>query len=159
VQSSGGISASEEHRQLDRALFRRIAGVLPPDGTMLRLSEFDVEGLFKFDDVSTDFLGMLDLSRRPDIEFLDEDLEAARGELIVATNKFLDLLAKYTFKEKSREMCDFSRIPVEWSYQDPTLYFQRVEELVTLRAEASNKFQRFIQSGRRKLGIDYKPSD
>jgi hypothetical protein len=159
VQSSGGIAASEEHRQLDRALFRRIAEVLPADGTMLRLSEFDIEGLFNFDDVSTDFWRMLDLHRRPDIEFLDEDLEAARVELIIMTNKFLNLLAKYTFKEKAPEMRDFSRIPVEWSYQDPELYSQRVQELVTLRAEAANKFQHFIQAGRRKLGIDYKPND
>jgi hypothetical protein len=159
VRSSGGISASEEHRQLDRELFRRIAKVLPADGTMLRLSEFDIEGLFNFDDVSTDFWGMVDLHRRPDIEFLDEDLEAARVDLIVTTNKFLSLLGKYTFREKSREMRDFSRIPVELSYQDPELYSERVQELVTLRAEAANKFQYFIQAGRRKLGIDYKPSD
>jgi hypothetical protein len=85
VESSGGISVSEEHRELDRKLFRRIAEVLPADGTMLRLSEFDIEGLFKFDDVSTDFWRMLDLNRRPDIEFLDEDLETQRVELLNAT--------------------------------------------------------------------------
>jgi len=157
VRSSGGISASEEHRELDRTLFKRIARILPPDGTMLRLCEFDIEGLFKFEEVALDFWGMLDLCRRPDTEFLDEDLEAARVELVVATTRFLNLLAKYTFKEKAREMRDFSRIPVELSYQDPALYHQRVDELVMLRAEASNKFQQFIRTGRRKLGIDYQP--
>lgn len=158
VGTSGGPSASEEHKELDRALFRRIARVLPPDGTMLRLCEFGIEGLFTFEDVASDFWAMSDLCRRPDIEFLDEDLETARVQLIVTTTKFLDLLAKYTFKEKTREMRDFSSIPVEWSYQDPTLYYQRVGELATLRAEASDKFQQFIRAGRRKLGIDYQPS-
>lgn len=159
VQSSGGISASEEHRQLDRVLFRRIAEVLPADGTMLSLSEFDIEGLFNFDHVSTDFWGMLDLHRRPDVEFLDEDLEAARVGLIIATNNFLNQLAKYTFKEKSPEMRDLSRIPNEWSYQNRAMYLERVNELMTLRAEAAGKFHQFIRTGRRKLGIDYKPGD
>jgi hypothetical protein len=83
IQQSGASVAMEAHLALDRTLFRKIAGVMPSDGSMLHLAEFNIESLFDFDLIAQDFWKFQDLCRKPDVEFMDADLEGLGSGILM----------------------------------------------------------------------------
>lgn len=153
VAASGGVVSSPEHVELDRKLFRRFASKMPVDGSMLALQHLNVESAFDFSKVAHDYWAAVDFCSRVDTEFIDEDLEKLRSDLMKALGDFFSLLAKKTFPDDAIRA--YNRIPPEWAHTKSKLYFDTVNDLIELQCLALKSFSDFVSMGRRKLGIDY----
>lgn len=153
VRSSGGPTASEAHVSLDQILFRKTAASLPIDGSMAFVNDLDVETPFEFKRLR-DLVEFERLCGRPDVEFMDADLEAARRLLVESASHFHHILGVNTFPRRNS---DQNELPSEWHYEQPQRYWKVLNELLAGKKALRESFSSFVKVGRRKLGINYLP--
>jgi hypothetical protein len=151
VASAGGVVASPDHIPVDRVVFQRFRDQYPWEPTFRWLKQQDFGG--EFDNSFRDPLyALAQTADDPGDEFLDADLEGARGELVCSVQTFVHDLATVTFR--SDGIADFFGVPPEWRYKD----YQRWHDTTSrLNREADHivaSYESLIRSGRARLGVD-----
>ncbi len=153
VKSSGGPTATEAHLVLDRKLFSQISGVLPVNGSMAFVQQLNVEVPFCFGRLA-DLREFYWFCQRPDVEFMDADLETLLIALVSFSDEFVSLLAANTFPIKGSKE-DLNELSEEWRYKNPKSFMEMLYQILDTRTKLLESFAAFVGGGRRKLGIDY----
>lgn len=88
-------AAEERRRGADSATFKKVAELLDPDHVIAFFQTHDFHGIYDRND-SAPLLRFLELSKRPDSEFLEPELEALRSSLFAISAELSQLLAQKT---------------------------------------------------------------
>lgn len=88
-------AAEERRRTADSANLANLLAVLDPDHVISFLRTHDFSGIYDRDETDPIFR-FIELSKRPDSEFLEPELEALRGSLVSVASKLSRLLALKT---------------------------------------------------------------
>lgn len=138
-------------RQLerDRVILGEFMDLLPSSGSISWLRDYDFSSTFDVEWLSQihDFENRC---RRPEFEFIDEELETLKLDLLTKCEEFSDLIGQETFPVHipNRRL---NRIPEEMSYQDPEK-FRSIRKRINDSASALvNAFDNLVKKARRKL--------
>lgn len=89
---------------------------------------------------------------RPENEFLDPELEAARQAMIAALRRFDRAIGHHTFPLKGVQG-RLSSIPEEWEVSDPDRFGTAVSEVHKAADETETSYTALIRLARQRLGI------
>jgi hypothetical protein len=141
---------TEEHRDLDRALFRRIFALLTRDGPIAFLSnhhfaapfEYGVLGRFQeFDATNED----------PSWEFLDPTLDATRATLAHNVHGFLSVLSRQTFTNPDGRYS----VAHEWKHQNQgERYYEALEQIESAAATCVDSYNALLRESRHRLAVE-----
>ena len=142
---------TDDHRELDRGLFRRLLRILPWNGSIGFISENNFAGF------SFDLLMLRDLdeiyykSDDPAWEFVDPTLETIRATLASHISKFLWLIAVNTFHTGSANR---NTVPEEWEHEQPERFIRVVEEIHGTARACADTYKSLVREGRHRLGVE-----
>lgn len=137
------------HLASDRDLFGQIREMLPSEKPMSYVRDTDFAGAFPSDLTK----GMHHFTwecRKPEFEFHDTELEAARAKLEEKTHAFLDPVGQNTFVVEGN--AKFVQVPKDWRHRHPDKYSEAVRQINMAADELYKTYDAFIRLGRKKLG-------
>jgi hypothetical protein len=149
VKESGGIAVSSDHIDMDRKLFAEIRELLPSTGSIDLVRNNDYVGSFNGDE-HEDFEKFLSYCDRPEVEFMDSDLESLRVKLAESINTFTWSIANNVYPTRSP---GYYSVPSEWAYEQPSRYREAGEQIHKTKQEVCRAYDELIRQGRRKLGV------
>lgn len=146
----GGATALPEYKSLDERLFQRILQRLPYNPLMANLRNRYAGQPYRRGAMDR-FADYLDDCHDPTFEFLDSDLEAARGGLTAAVNDYNNAVLNSAFVDDSgNELV----IQPGMKYANPDAYYKIVHDLSRKEVALLEAYDSLVKLGRRKLGID-----
>jgi hypothetical protein len=148
-RSNDVIGVERKTREQDKEFLKRLAEVMPSSGTISYLREYDFGGTFDFAWLG-DLYKFIGLCKQPEFEFIDEELEKLKLELLDQAKNFADLVGKETFSSPSSGRL-LSSIPKEMGHQNPEHYFALREALNSQAQKVTVSYDKLIRHARRKL--------
>jgi Protein kinase domain len=145
-------AADPAHVELDRALYKRIAELLSPEYiSFMRVNNF---AGFSFPGSKIKAGDrFLSLSEQVENEFLDNDLEALKLELVEAIRHFDRVLTPNVFvKADLGDEFSYS-VPEEWEVDQPDRFREVVEQIHAATTAVVEKHTAFVRAARRKLAV------
>lgn len=149
IKDSAGCGASPDHLGVDRRLFTEIREVLPSTGSIAFIRKHDYAGSFHKDD-HQDFQEFLTFCDRPEVEFLDSDLESLRARLVESVGSFIRALGANRFPTHEKS---YYSVPSEWEWKEPERFRSALEVIHKGADQLCAAYDELIRSGRRRLGI------
>lgn len=148
---------TDDHRDLDKGLFRRLFRLLPWNGSIGFISENNFAG-FSFDLRSLRDLDQVYYkSGDPSWEFVDPTLETIRATLAGHISKFIGLIAVNTFPTGAPYR---NTVPEEWEYEQEGRFIRVVEEIHGSARDCVDTYKSLVREGRHRLGIEVpKPTE
>jgi hypothetical protein len=150
VADGGGIEAVAEHRVVDQAVFASLQEQVPyyPAFDYLRGRNF---AGFSFERVSLEpFFRYAHYSDRVEYEFIDAELESARGEFATAVRHFTELIALNTWPT---HLDGYSAVPAEWEEEQPERFRRVVLEIHESADAMERAYAQIVRLARRRLGV------
>jgi HNH endonuclease len=134
--------------EADRVTFADIQKSLPSEGNIRFIRDFSFG--YSFRDKNISELEHFFYERKgPEYEFLDEELEAQRKELLSKLGQFIKLSGTYLFRPKHD--LDSLEVPDEWELSNRTLYFKALKDLGSAADLICEVYDALIRLARRKL--------
>lgn len=150
IAAAGGIAPLPEHTTVDKEVFASFQTLVPYYPTFDYLKDRNFAG-FSFQRKPLEPLSQYaHYGDRVVYEFLDADLESARGEFLSAVRRFTDVLATNTWPTH-RE--DTFSVPEEWEVTQPERFYRVVEEIHYAAKAVETTYENLIRVGRRRLGV------
>ena len=135
-------------RKADRKTLHAFLKALPSNGSVAFVSGHDFAGLFEraqLDDLwkySLCFGG-------PEHEFIDQDLEAKRQELLKHIRCFLEEIGRNAFPSTGHH--GWSSVPGDWQVEKPTLHAAALRKIHYEADAIENIYNTLVRQARRKL--------
>jgi hypothetical protein len=135
--------------EVDKKILRDILEMVPSNGSIHFLRDFNFAG-FSFDRERLESLDVF-LRKRdgPEHEFLDPDLEMARGKFRKELDTALEILALSTFVTER----GFQSVPQDWEWENPKLFKDTVNEIHAAAKAAGSAYDELIRLARKKLAV------
>lgn len=151
VSNASPSNYSEEHRELDRAVFKRIFQKLPWEGSISFIGGYNFAG-FSFESQLLEDLEQFDRGASdPSEEFVDPTLEMIRGTMASEIDRFLAAIYTHTFPLPNSER---RSLPQEWEIEQPDKFIQAVEEIHDSAKASVKAYKDLTREGRRRLAIE-----
>ena len=136
-------------RDADRNNLDNLLAVLPSEGGIERLRDHNFAASFErdwFEDIERFYQTRRD---RPEFEFLDDDLEKLRSELIKSIRVFLGKLSEHTFYMKGSNTR--MGVPPEWEDEQPQRFEKAVSEIHKAADRVCQNYDDLVRQARRLL--------
>jgi len=132
----------------DKKVLKKILEVLPSNGSIQFIREFDFGGSFHIEKLY-DIDNFVSISKRPEYTFLNKDVEENRLSLLTSINKFSSFVGLNTFPINKGEPWVNKIIPSHF-LDDPNDYHQVHNEINKLADNVSCCFDNLISSANKK---------
>jgi hypothetical protein len=150
VAAGGGLTPLAEHVAVDKEVFASFQTLVPYYPTLDYLKGRNFAG-FSFHMEPFDPLFRYDhYSDRAEYEFLDPELEAARGEFVAAVRQFTRLIGQNTFTTHNP---GFSTVPMDWEEKYPERFEKVVTDIHAAADEIERTYAGLIRLARKRLGV------
>jgi hypothetical protein len=150
VAAGGGLTPRAEHVEVDRQVFTSFQELVPYYPALEYLKDRNFAG-HSFERAPFDSLFRYAYyGNRVEYEFLDPELESARGEFVSALRRFTALLAQNTWET---HRSGFYTVPPEWEETQPERFERVVDEIHNAANALEEAYGMLIRSARRRLGI------
>ena len=143
------ISFEARQRERDLEVFQNLTDILPSGGSISLLRDYDFGGAFDLDWLK-DLTEFTNECRNPEFEFIDEELESLKQELLHHIEAFRHVIGQGTFP-LSVPNRNLNRIPREMIQQNPERYHTIRNELNGLADKIVKTYDSLIRLGRKKL--------
>jgi len=150
ISAAGGVLASPQHVELDKAVFRRIGRLLPFQGIISQLKNRYIGMPYvgsQFDSLEKFQLEFSD----PTFEFLDADLEGALASLRSSLSDYMNYALSHVFMDSAEGELRFHP---EMKYTDPERYYEIVYAAAEKEGAFLNSYNELVKLARRKLAIN-----
>ena len=138
-----------DQKATDKALFAKFLETLPSSGSIEFMDKFNMAG-WSFDRKNLDQLATFQEDwRRPERQFLDEEVDKRRAHLHKLIGEYLKCLAFNTFPVKGNP--DYSSVPEEWQEEQPERFNRTVKKLHDLAGKAVAAHKDLITTARQRL--------
>jgi hypothetical protein len=135
--------------EVDKKILRDILETVPSNGSIHFLRNFNFAG-FSFDRERLENLEVFLRNRDgPEHEFLDPDLEMARGKFRKELDTALEILALNTFVTEK----GFQSVPQDWEWENPKRFKDTVNEIHAAAKAAGSAYDELIRLARKKLAV------
>lgn len=130
------------HIELDRELFREIREILKSDGVISYVREASFDGAFEREPLK-ELATFKELCKRPESEFMDEDMEALKQKLLDAIQAFWRAIGQHTTWDKYDPA--WSRMALD-PWQEPNTL-----ERLKKQAATDEEFNKLVEDEQKKL--------
>ena len=138
-------------RERDLEVFQKLTDILPSGGSISLLRGHDFGGPFDLDQLE-DLTEFINTCRNPEFEFIDEELESLKQDLLHYVGAFRQIIGRETFPISTPNPDrHLNRIPIEMIQQNPERYHAIENELNDLADKIVKTYDNLIRRGRRKL--------
>lgn len=138
-------AAEERRRTADSANLTKLLEILDPNQVIAFLRTHDFNGIYDRNE-SDPLLRFLEMSKRPDSEFLAPQLEALRGSLLTVGSKLSQLLA---FKTHPRQGTFSSVLPQNQVNEErPAWVNENAEEINGCATSFVEAFEKLVREAR-----------
>lgn len=141
-----------DYLESDRKTYQDFMAHLPSDGSIVKVFSNPSVGTMAF---SWCVFGEVDeflaWARRVDMEFLDEDLESMRSNLLSLLSQYSWYLAGNTWLWKNGT--DLTSIPEEWEYEQPERYLAVTQRIEAFAGAFATQYGDLVRTARRKLAF------
>lgn len=134
-----------ETLNLDKAMFEKLKGLLPQDGSISRFRSFATFLGFEFDEIEN-FRVFKEYCRRSDFDFFHPTLEKLRRELLNKIETFTE-----NFYNKTKEIDGRYRYIIPSKEDNVVKHEENKNEFEKSAAELIAKYDELIKSGRKVL--------
>ncbi|MBN1273435.1 MAG: HNH endonuclease [Candidatus Aminicenantes bacterium] len=148
IAKGGGVIELPEHRKVDTIIFKEFRVQIPWD-LIVWLKEFDFASSFLRKEIEP-LRRYLYYYDDPKKEFLDAEMETARGEFLVALRSFMLAIGKWTFPTQKD---GFNSVPPDWELKSPDSFKKAISEIHDAADTVVKHYLALIQLGRRRLGV------
>ncbi len=151
VAGSGGMAVASQHVGVDREVFAGVREQLPYEPALDYLKHHFGGRIFHLEQLQPLFAYTY-VADRPENEFLDAELETARGALVAAIRRLDLALGQHTFPMKGmpgRINC----VPEEWQIEQPTRFEKAIGEIHAAGTDVAGAHARLVRLGRRRLDV------
>lgn len=146
----GQLSAPDETREVDRAVFQRLKEMLPQDGSIEWLRDNNFAGFsFRLDSLR-DLDRFHAASKDSSFEFLNADINARLKKLQSSVSALLISVARNTFGTGTP---GFNGVPSEWEIEQPERFERVVEEIHSHADDTCQAYDDLIRAARRTLAV------
>jgi len=143
-------SSRPEHLKLDQEIFCELTTILPYEGTISFLKEFNFAGFaFEWRRIEP-FIVFLHRNEDPAFEFIDADLEGLKGSMAQAAKSLIGLLNTETF---ATTQPGYQTVPPEMEMTDPEGFKAIIEGIHVSADTVCSLYGDLIRLARRKLAI------
>lgn len=150
IAAGGGLASLPEHVAVDREVFASFQKLVPYYPTLDYLKGRNFAG-FSFNREPLDPLSSYaHYGDRVEYEFLDPEMESARGEFVSAVRRFISLLATNTWPT---HLHDTYSVPQEWETTQPERFHCVVDEIHGAANAVESTYANLIRMARRRLGV------
>jgi hypothetical protein len=150
VAAGGGLVPQPEHVVVDKEVFAEFQRIVPYFPTLDYLRGRNFAG-FAFETGPLDPLFRYShYSDRPEYEFLDPQLESARGAFVSAVRSFSSAVGRNTW---TVGRVGLQSVPEEWEVTQPERFHQVVEELHSAADAIETTYRALIRTARVRLGV------
>jgi len=140
--------ASSTRKELDQQLFKSFLEVLPSNGSIRFIKEANMAGFsFSLENLNQLYTFLHEWTDAKH-EFIDQDLELKRKELLSLIDKYTDSIALNTYPTHRSK---FNTVPPEWEEEDPERFWHVVDELHDLARKIVRAHQDLVRLGRLRL--------
>lgn len=148
--AGGGLAPSPEHVGVDKKVFAAFQQLVPYYPALDYLKDRNFAG-FSFNREPMDALfRYAHYSDKVEYEFLDPEMEAARGAFAAACRGFANVLAQNSWPT---HLPDTYSVPEEWEHTQP----ERFDRVVTQIHDAANAvettYKDLVRAARKRLGV------
>lgn len=150
VADGGGAITLPEHREVDKAVFRVFQQLVPYVPTLDYLSTCNVAGFSFRRDPLLPLFRYADSGDRVEYEFVDPELEAARGEFRDAARRFTNVVSNNSWFTHVEGM---STVPPEWEETQPERFWRVVDEIHSSARDILAAYDTIVRLARRRLGV------
>lgn len=133
----------------DQDFFKELTNVLPKTGSINWLREYDFGGAFRFNWLG-DIRNFIDLCKHPDFEFIDDELESLKLQLLKQCNDFLDAIQSGTESINKVEFV-VMRIPPKLMHKNPEKFHSIRKQINVSARNVVETYDKLIRQSRRKL--------
>jgi hypothetical protein len=151
VFSTKKVEYDDSHKDLDKALLNKVKSMLPANGVIAFVREFNFRGAFRNDSVDALFRFEID-SKTPDFEFIDPELNGHLDNLKNHIEELCGLIGENTFPTRNPNV-DANRVPPEWENEQPERYRKAIKSIHNAASCVCTEYDSIIRKGRRKLGV------
>lgn len=150
VATGGGLAPLPEHVAVDKEVFRAFQELVPYYPTLDYLKGRNFAG-FSFERAPLDpIFRYAHYADRVEYEFLDAELEAARGEFVDAVRRFSRVVSLNTW---STHLAGYSTVPPEWEETQPDRFEKVVTDIHECADAIEMAYAQFVRLARRRLGV------
>lgn len=149
VAAGGGLAALPEHVAVDKEVFRVFQELVPYYPSLDYLKERNFAG-FSFERAPLDpIFRYAHYADRVEYEFVDPELEAARGEFVDAARCFTRVLSTNSWPT---HLTGCSTVPPEWEEEQPERFDRVVTEIHASANAIEKAYAQIVRLARRRLG-------
>jgi hypothetical protein len=150
VAVGGGLAPLPEHVAVDKEVFRAFQEVVPYYPALDYLKGRNFAG-FSFERAPLDpIFRYAHYADRVEYEFLDPELEAARGEFVDAARRFTQVISVNTW---TTHLTGCSTVPPEWEETQPDRFSSVVAEIHESANSIERAYAHIVRLARCRLGV------
>jgi hypothetical protein len=150
VAAGGGLTPFPEHVAVDKEVFRAFQELVPYYPALDYLKGRNFAG-FSFERSPLDAIFRYAYyADRVEYEFLDPELEAARGEFVDAARRFARLISENTWPT---HLTGCSTVPPEWEREQPDRFDRAVTDIHESANAIERAYAQIVRLARRRLGV------
>jgi len=151
LQGTPKLTQQADIISIDKALFRKFQEVLPSNGSIQFIAQFNMAG-FSFSNTDLDDLWRFNHRwNDAEHEFIDGELERSRANLYYLIDDYLLFIALNTFPVSGSN--DDQIVPPEWEVNEPARFYSVVKKLHDLAGQIFETHQQLIRDARTKLAV------
>jgi HNH endonuclease len=150
IEGNIGLANRTEVVETDKSVYRQLLKIMPWDGTITFLRQFDFAGGL-FERKSINELSMFSVQcDNPAFEFIDPDLEGLRVQLSEKIAQMRSLVGLKTFPS---HMDGYNSVPSEWEEENPKRFHDSVNLLNDAADNVCQAYDALVKTSIRKLGV------
>jgi hypothetical protein len=134
--------------EADKKILRDLLEIMPSNGSIRFVRDNSFGNSFKWEWLKDIEVFFYDRAG-PEHEFLDSELEMARGKLHKECGALLDVLSLNTWTTEK----GFQSIPQEWEWENPTRWKETLSEFRTARNAVCSTYDDLVRLARKKLAV------